>query len=201
MKRPEHTSEMPREKISEIEKHENLQKTKDDGFNGDWVVEARGALLVVATVIFSIAFQCTISPLGGLWQSETTEVEACGGKTCKIGKSVIANTQRTRFIGFYFFNNISYSISIAVVALLVSRISLHNQFVVVFISIGICINLISLSIEYVLSLQQINPDEVFNEGYALLIVPIYFIISIILIVFLYHFTRFAGTVLQRIRGK
>ena len=55
-------------------------------YQGDWLEETRGSLMVVATVITTITFQPALSPPGGFWQNDidngTRSEERRVGKEC-----------------------------------------------------------------------------------------------------------------------
>ncbi|KAJ1387233.1 PGG domain [Sesbania bispinosa] len=47
-------------------------------YQGNWIEETRGTLMVVATVISTMTFQSALNPPGGVWQGNTKN----GGNTC-----------------------------------------------------------------------------------------------------------------------
>nr|POE74891.1 ankyrin repeat-containing protein bda1 [Quercus suber] len=64
-------------------------------YEGDWVEDNHGSIMVVSTVITTITFQQTISPPGGLWQEnviDTMQGFRCSLNTpCLAGKAVLAD--------------------------------------------------------------------------------------------------------------
>lgn len=169
-----------------------------EGYNGLWIEETRGALMVVSTVVLTITYQPAISPPGGLWQNTSSEGEACSIHTCETGKSVLASTSSVNFISFMYFNTVSFTCSIATIFMCISGISLRNKFTMVLLAFCMCLNLASLSLAYVAALFQVTPEHVFHEGYNFIIGPIYIIVWLIFLVVMYHVirtTHWAGTIM------
>ena len=79
-------------------------------YQGNWIEETRGTLMVVATVIATMTFQSTISPPGGVWQENTKY----GGfncttyGTCEAGTAVLAYAWTHDFIKFMTYNTTSF---------------------------------------------------------------------------------------------
>lgn len=170
------------------------------GYDGSWVEETRGALMVLSTVIITMTFQPTISPPGGLWQANSKEGETCGVNPCLTGKSVLASTSKVNFTGFMFYNTLSFSCSVATIFLLMHGATLRKHFSLVILAFCMSVNLVSLSLEYVAAIYQITPDHVYEEGYNFIVRPIYIIVWVIALALLYHAMRFAywvGLVLIR----
>ena len=58
-----------------------------------WIEDMRGSLMVVATVITTITYQPSLSPPGGVWQTDiknSTESKACPHPPCEAGTLVLA---------------------------------------------------------------------------------------------------------------
>lgn len=189
-----------RDMVEKLEKSDQKSWSEYVAYDGRWVEETRGALMVLSTVIITLTFQPAISPPGGLWQANSNEGEACNINPCQTGKSVLASSSGVDFIGFMFYNSLSFSCSVATIFLLICGISLRNQFSMVFLASCMCLNLVSLSLAYVAAVYQITPDHVYHKGYNFLVRPIFIIVLLIVLAFLYHAVRFiywVGLVLFR----
>ncbi|XP_058746641.1 ankyrin repeat-containing protein BDA1-like [Vicia villosa] len=98
-------------------------------FQGNWIEETRGTLMLVATVIATMTFQSTISPPGGVWQEDTHT----GGRNCttygvcEAGTAVLAYAWPNKFIKFMAYNTTSFFSSLGVVLLLISGFPLKNK--------------------------------------------------------------------------
>lgn len=189
--------------ISEIsdQKSTNASKKKwyhYEGYNGLWMEDTRGALMVVSTVVLTITYQPVISPPGGLWQNTTSEGEACSMHTCETGKAVLASTSAVNYVSFMLFNTISFCCSIATIFLCICGISLRNKITMLILAFCMCLNIASLSLAYVAAVFQVTPAHVFYDGHNLIIGPVYTIVGLMALVVTYHVVRtthWAGTVM------
>uniref|UniRef100_A0A7N2LM45 PGG domain-containing protein n=2 Tax=Quercus lobata TaxID=97700 RepID=A0A7N2LM45_QUELO len=105
-------------------------------YQGDWVEDNRGAIMVVATVITTIAFQNIAKPPGGVWQANTTDFTDSKGNPvctprnpCYAGNSVFAygGTTNMRYLYFSISNTISFVASLSVTFLLISGFPIKNK--------------------------------------------------------------------------
>ncbi len=119
-------------------------------YQGDWIEETRGALMVVATVITTITFQPAVSPPGGVWQTnvnDTSQGFGCNpNNTCAAGTSVLGST--SDFDMFICFNTISFTASVCIIFLLISGLPLKNKFFMGLSTFAMCTTLIFLAFAY-----------------------------------------------------
>lgn len=98
-------------------------------YQGNWIEETRGTLMLVATVIATMTFQSTISPPGGVWQEDTHT----GGRNCttygicKASTAVLAYAWPQKFMRFMAYNTTSFLSSLGVLLLLISGFPLKNK--------------------------------------------------------------------------
>jgi hypothetical protein len=104
-------------------KRENFRKLMND---------MRGALLVVATAMTIITYQMVILLPEGVWQRSMTNESA--------------------LISFYACNTAGFTASMSVILLLISGISLKNEFFLGLLMLIMCSTLSSLVITYVMVL-------------------------------------------------
>lgn len=98
-------------------------------YQGNWIEETRGTLMVVATVIVTMTFQATISPPGGVWQENTIKggLKCTPYGICEAGTAVLAYAWTNDFLNFMTFNTTSSFSSLCVVLLLISGFPLKNK--------------------------------------------------------------------------
>ena len=112
-------------------------------YQGDWLEETRGALMVVATVITTITFQPVLNPPGGVnppvpnppggvnppvGSFQNSEYGLTNKYGCDAGTSVLACSEnRYRYLIFMIYNTISFAASLCVVFLLISGLPLKNK--------------------------------------------------------------------------
>ncbi|XP_022723758.1 ankyrin repeat-containing protein ITN1-like [Durio zibethinus] len=99
----------------------------------NWVEEMQGPLMVVATLTATVSFQVAISPPGGVWQQDYTDLTACGfnrsvdyGK-CVAGKAMLGYVNPLLYRLFTIYAIVSFISSLNVVLLAISGVPLKNK--------------------------------------------------------------------------
>ena len=163
-------------------------------YQGDWLEETRGSLMVVATVITTITFQPALSPPGGFWQNDIdnkTVAAACGyGTTCEAGTLVLAYDYETVFLLFLISNTISFTASLCVTLLLISGFPLKNKAFMGILTFAMCTTLTFLGITYILAFAMVLPVSLFGKLGSKLFIPIGVLLCLIAVVVLIHTIRF-----------
>ncbi|KAM2567368.1 hypothetical protein TB1_009748 [Malus domestica] len=132
-------------------------------YPSNWVVETRGMLMVVATMISTMTFQAIVNPPGGVWETNNTNTTIyysgtndnrtiCSEeRTCIAGTAVLSygtDDVYNYFAAFLTSNTISFLASLSVTLLLVSGFPLHNRFCTWLLSMSICVTLTFLALTY-----------------------------------------------------
>ncbi|XP_022714540.1 uncharacterized protein LOC111274173 [Durio zibethinus] len=100
----------------------------------NWVEEMQGTLLLVATLTATISFQVAISPLGGVWQQDYTDITAGEFKCdlhygkCVAGNAVLAYVYPDDYLSLVKYAIISFIASLSVVLLAISGLPFKNKF-------------------------------------------------------------------------
>ncbi|MED6109982.1 hypothetical protein PIB30_038696 [Stylosanthes scabra] len=153
---------------SEWRKWENFYN-KYLQYQGNWIEETRGTLMVVATVIATMTFQSTLSPPGGVWQENTRN----GGNSCKsygvceAGTAVVGYAWSEDYLRFMFFNTISFFASLCVVLILITGFPLKNKVVVWVLTIDMTIAVTFMLLTYMWALGLVAPDHIYYRFYKL----------------------------------
>ncbi|GFP79500.1 ankyrin repeat-containing protein at3g12360 [Phtheirospermum japonicum] len=95
----------------------------------DWLGRKRSALMVVASLIATVAFQAGLTPPGGVWQDDYTVDE--NGNPVKnphsVGQSVMAYQEPGAYGIFMIFNTIAFLSSLSIILILVSGLPLNRR--------------------------------------------------------------------------
>nr|POF23775.1 ankyrin repeat-containing protein itn1 [Quercus suber] len=139
-------------------------------YQGDWLEETRGALMVVATVITTITFQPVINPVGGVLQPNVNDTYGWIydlNSTCMAGNSVLACdfNHNYGFLMFMIYNTISFTASLCVVFLLISGFPLKNKVCMCLLTFAICTSLTFLAFAYLSAFSVLIPYTFF-DGFA-----------------------------------
>ncbi|KAL4306176.1 hypothetical protein HN51_040129 [Arachis hypogaea] len=153
---------------SKWKKWENFY-TKYLQYQGNWIEETRGTLMVVATVIATMTFQSTLSPPGGVWQENTRN----GGHSCKsygvceAGTAVVGYVWSEDYVTFMFFNTISFFASLCVVLILISGFPLKNKVVMWVLTIDMTIAVSFMLLTYLWALGLVAPNHLYYRFYKI----------------------------------
>uniref|UniRef100_A0A5B7B198 PGG domain-containing protein n=2 Tax=Davidia involucrata TaxID=16924 RepID=A0A5B7B198_DAVIN len=94
----------------------------------DWLGRKRSALMVVASLIATVAFQAGLTPPGGIWQDDYEgDPNNPDDKSHTVGQSVMAYTQPKEYGVFMIFNTIAFLASLSIILLLVSGLPLKRR--------------------------------------------------------------------------
>ncbi|XP_074286982.1 uncharacterized protein LOC141612161 [Silene latifolia] len=125
-------------------------KQKDK--HAKWLKKQSNALMVVASLIATMAFQIGVNPPGGAWQDDSNPNNSSGQIPHLVGTSIMANRDPDTYKNLQNVNTISLVSSLSVVLLLISGIPCKRLFVVLLMIImWVAITTTTLSYYYSLS--------------------------------------------------
>ncbi|XP_058213569.1 ankyrin repeat-containing protein BDA1-like [Rhododendron vialii] len=128
----------------------------------DWLGRKRSALMVVASLIATVAFQAGLTPPGGVWQDDY-QLDSNGNPVDDphtVGTAVMAYKDHIQYSLFMIFNTIAFLASLSIILLLVSGLPLKRrrwmwvQMVIMWISITAQV------LTYFLALRNMSPKSV-----------------------------------------
>lgn len=94
----------------------------------DWLSQKRNALMIVASLIATVAFQGTLSPPGGFWQDDFTADPAKKNETShNAGMAVMVTTLPAAYGQFVIFNTLAFLSSLSIILLLVSGLPMKRR--------------------------------------------------------------------------
>ena len=158
-------------------------------YEGNWLEEMRGTLMVVATVITTITFQPILNPPGGVWQNDVEVVPKkidynsstsssrsharrrpqnwvytpIKNITCEAGTSVFACARYYhRYFLFMICNTVSFTASLCVTFLLISGFPLKNKLCMGLLTFAMCTTLAFLGLAYVVAFNMLVPVKFFD---------------------------------------
>ncbi|XP_022973933.1 uncharacterized protein LOC111472564 [Cucurbita maxima] len=146
-------------------------------YKGDWFQEVQGTMMLVATVIATVAFQGAINPPGGVWQedipynSNSTIHRSFHSsntlKTFMAGTAVMgypASCQGNYYTAYLITNSVSFFASVGVIMFIIGRLPLKNRICAWLLTVTMCIAIASLSHSYLLGVWLLNAS--FRNSYA-----------------------------------
>lgn len=127
----------------------------------DWLAKMRSALMVVASLVATVAFQSVLSPPGGVWASDYV-VDSNGNRVKNphyAGESVMAINLPEAYGQFLIFNTISFLASLSIILIQVSGLPLRRhrwmwtQLIIMWLAIT------AQSITYFISFINLSPGR------------------------------------------
>uniref|UniRef100_A0A5B7AUP8 Putative Ankyrin repeat-containing protein n=1 Tax=Davidia involucrata TaxID=16924 RepID=A0A5B7AUP8_DAVIN len=128
----------------------------------EWLTEARGNLLMAATLIATVAFRAGINPPGGVWQEEDKEKS-----NIIAGTSMLATQLAKGYSIFLVSNTITLMASLSIILLMINGIPLKNKFSLWLLTMALCTALMSMAVTYFVSLGLLSPN---SSPYTILII-------------------------------
>ncbi|KDP42455.1 hypothetical protein JCGZ_00252 [Jatropha curcas] len=167
--------------VSKLDKYLDYQSSR--------LEKTQGHLMIVATVIASMAFQAAVNPPSELWKNDSQE------KVCPAGmirdtitnKGVIEIAITCRSEEFIICNTIAFSASLSII-LLLTVLPLKNRFSMWIMLITVSITVIFTAATYMLSIMLVEgkepKQERFNRGILFYYLVFWFgLLAIIILLF------------------
>ncbi|KAK0571283.1 hypothetical protein LWI29_013615 [Acer saccharum] len=101
-----------------------------DEKKNDWVDKMGSALMVVASLIATMAFQVAVNPPGGVWQENVTSISPESGVKLKhtAGISIFSDYYPETYMVFLIANTIGFLASLNIILLLISGLPIGRKF-------------------------------------------------------------------------
>ncbi|KAF8036543.1 hypothetical protein BT93_C2310 [Corymbia citriodora subsp. variegata] len=130
----------------------------------------RSSLMVVASLIATVAFQAAITPPGGVWQSDYTVDD--NGKPVKephfAGTSIMAHNQRKEYGLFFIFNTMAFLSSLSIILLLVSGLPIKRRRWMWVQMVTMWIAMTAQVITYFIALRHMTLDKTDSDVFPVL---------------------------------
>ncbi|KAG6660501.1 ankyrin repeat-containing protein At5g02620-like [Carya illinoinensis] len=128
----------------------------------NWVVETRGTLMLVATVIATVTFQAGINPPGGVWQQDGLQ-KINGNVNCTAGKAIFSDTKPDIYRLFLSSNTTSLVAALSVVLLITLGIPKRSQLFLWFLTLAMVIAVTSMLSTYILAVYFVTSADVIDQ--------------------------------------
>jgi hypothetical protein len=160
---------------------------------GDWMKETRGSLMVVATVMATMAFQAGISPPGGVWQQNTSDSTDgfCGGKygNCTAGKAVLSYYDPDGYLLFLYFNTASFFASLCVILLVVIEFPIRSKIFMWLLTLAMLASVASMTLTYVKVVVMLTSSYVYTKCRSLAFKLLFIWVGLVGVAVVIHIIR------------
>ncbi|XP_058197251.1 ankyrin repeat-containing protein At5g02620-like isoform X4 [Rhododendron vialii] len=137
------------------------------GPGGDWLTNKRESLMVVASLIATMAFQAGVSPPGGVWQENSPTPGVNSNETSiknetivyRAGEAVMAYNYQGSYPYFLRFNTIGFVASLSTILLLMSGLKFRNKAMMWILIVTMWLAITSMAITYAFSNVVVTPKK------------------------------------------
>ncbi|KAL7154990.1 hypothetical protein ABFS83_03G042700 [Erythranthe nasuta] len=143
------------------------------GQQDDWLEKKKSALMIVASLIATMAFQAGVDPPSGVWQDDKS-VDSLGERLAyprKAGFSVMAYNSPYAYLIFSSINTIGFIASLSIILLLMSGFPIRRRLFMRILIVITWIAITAIGVSYSISVTMVTPS----------VVPFSFIIEFITI--------------------
>jgi len=126
-------------------------KGAKDLVGGDWLTKKKDSLMVVASLIATMAFQAGVNPPGGVWQDDSHGHRA--------GEAVMAYNYQHFYPYFLRFNTIGFVASLSTILLLISGLKFRNKVTMWILIVSMWLAITSMAITYAFSNVVVTPKR------------------------------------------
>ncbi|KAK6248920.1 hypothetical protein QUC31_020485 [Theobroma cacao] len=127
--------------------------------NEDWLTRKRDALMVVASLNATMAFQAALTPPGGLWQDDLTGTSQGNNDTQphEAGTSIIADKNQSYYSQYLSYNTTSFIASLSIILLLITGLPFKRRLFMWILTVIVWIAITSMALTYRISLLVFTP--------------------------------------------
>ncbi|XP_042507953.1 ankyrin repeat-containing protein BDA1-like [Macadamia integrifolia] len=143
-------------------------KNKDN-----WLEEKKNSLMIVSTVIATMAFQAILSPPGGVWQDSGQHLDPIKPHhylNHTVGTSVMADDSPFWYLMFLICCTLSFVGSLSITLFLISGLPLRRRFFMWILMVSMWVIITSLVLAHVVSISQLTPKPN-GVWFSLIVLP------------------------------
>ncbi|XP_022732417.1 ankyrin repeat-containing protein BDA1-like [Durio zibethinus] len=143
-------------------------KSKDRRFvnrNADWIERKRNTLMLVASLLATMAFQAGVNPPSGVWQdscpsgSSSTASNDSNESHHEAGLSILADNDPYGYTVFLVSNTTGFLASLSIILLLISGLPIRHRFFMWVLMVIMWVAITAMALTYVASVLAFSPKQ------------------------------------------
>ncbi|XP_055820373.1 ankyrin repeat-containing protein BDA1-like [Solanum dulcamara] len=145
-------AKFPNSQVALAQKHD---------MSGDWLSRKRDAIMVVASLIATMAFQAGMNPPGGVWQ-DNKEGNSQGNSlqiAHKAGEAIMAYSHPKSYRYFIRVNTTAFVASLSTILLLISGLPFRKKFFMWGLMVIMWLTVTSVALTYGISIYIVTPKK------------------------------------------
>ncbi|KAL3500820.1 hypothetical protein ACH5RR_039913 [Cinchona calisaya] len=123
----------------------------------EWIEKYRDAIMVVASLIATMAFQAGVSPPGGVWQDD--DLTQGLNSPHKIGEAVMARTNPKYYTWLILANTTAFVSSLSIIILLIRGSRIPTRFLAFLLTSALWLAVATISVTYAISLFTVSSKD------------------------------------------
>ncbi|KAL3844271.1 hypothetical protein ACJIZ3_001674 [Penstemon smallii] len=138
-----------------------LRKSNTQTRPEKWLAKKRDAIMLVAVLIATMAFQAVVSPAGGVWQEDMFH-DSLGNNLLvphRAGEAVMAHKHPRAFKSFIRSNTIAFVSSLSTILFLISGLPFRNRLVMWALMVVMWLTVTSTAVTYAICIVVITPRK------------------------------------------
>ncbi|GMQ02464.1 hypothetical protein CsSME_00048679 [Camellia sinensis var. sinensis] len=153
-------------------------KRAKDLVQGEWISKKREALMIVASLIATMAFQAGVSPPGGVWQDDSNGHRA--------GEAVMAYNYKDSYPYFLRANTIGLVSSLSIILLLISGLPFRKRSFMLALVMIMWLTITSMAFTYAFSIVVVTPKKYRKSLTSTIVVAVIVWCSVMALLLLVH---------------
>ncbi|KAG8375712.1 hypothetical protein BUALT_Bualt10G0129000 [Buddleja alternifolia] len=149
--------------LEDLPKNDNIRnisklrhcKSKTQTQREEWLTKKGDAIMVVAVLIATVAYQAGVSPAGGIWQENLTQYSHV-----RAGEAVMAYTHPEAYENFMRSNTIGFVSSVTTILFLMSGLPFRRRLFMWILIIIMWLTVTSLTVSYAISIVVVTPKSI-----------------------------------------
>ncbi|KAF4375752.1 hypothetical protein F8388_014474, partial [Cannabis sativa] len=186
-------------KVHQVNRKEKFQEDKVRKPE-NWLTRKRESLMVVASLIATMAFQAGTNPPGGLWQDDNSSTPVSNVTIADspsnnhfAGESIMGYYKNKTFLyhSYLYSNTVGFVGSLSIILLLVTGLPFCRKFFMWILTVILWVTITAMTITYVIAICVVAPNNNMNIVVRVVLILIISWGGVMIVIALLHTIRLA----------